>query len=294
MAERQHGVVSIRQLLGPLGHTEREVERATESRRLHRVFTGVYAVGHRNLSPHGWCLAAVLACGPDAVLSHFSAAWLWGIARTGPAPYEVTTPIPRRRKPPRIVVHRARNLLDADRALVEGIPVTAVARTLLDLAARSRPQRLRGYLERGEELGLLDLGPIGELLERTKGHHGHGRLRRAAALYVPPPFTRSRLERRFLDAILAAGLPRPSVNSFVAGYELDMYWPEHRFAVELDAYKTHGTREAFERDRVRQEELLLAGIETVRLTGARFDREPDAVIARIGRLLEERRQRPMW
>jgi hypothetical protein len=185
-------------------------------------------------------------------------------------------------------VHRARRLSGADRALVDGIPVTAVARTLLDLAARSRPDRLRRQLERSEELGLLDARAIHDLLDRTRGHHGHWRLRRAIAFYAPPPFTRSQFERRFLEAVLAAGLPRPSVNFNVAGFELDMYWPQQRFAVELDVYETHGTREAFRRDRLRQEDLLLEGVGMTRITDERFDREPDAVIARVRRLLEDR------
>lgn len=128
-----------------------------------------------------------------------------------------------------------------------------------------------------------------ELLNRTRGHHGWGRLRRAAAFYeVPAEFTRSRFERRFLAAVQAAGLPRSSVNYNVHGYELDMYWEEQQFAVELDTYGTHGTHEAFERDRLRAENLLMHGIVMTRITDVRFLREPDAVIARIAQLLAER------
>ncbi len=288
LAGRQHGIVSIRQLTGPLGYSKSAVARAARSGRLHRLHQGVYAVGHTDLSPRGWCLAAVLACGPGALLSHSSAAWLWGIRRQGPAPYEVTTPIPRRRKPPRVIVHRSRCLAGADRALVDGIPVTAVSRLLLDLAAGDRRGRISRDLERAEELRLLDARAVGALLDRTRGHHGHGRLRRAVALYQPPPFTRSGFERRFFEAVLAAGLPRPRVNFVVAGMELDVYWPEQRFAVELDTYGTHGTHVAFERDRLRQEDLLLVGVGMTRVTDVRFASDPDSVIARVARLLERR------
>jgi very-short-patch-repair endonuclease len=288
LAARQHGVVSIRQLLGLLERSEREVERSVAAGRLHRLHQGVYAVGHTSLTARGACLAAVLACGPQAILSHYSAAWLWGLWSGTAAPYEVTTPIPRRRKPPSIVVHYARHLTTADRALVDGIPTTSVPRVLLDLAARDRRGKLRGYLERAEELELLDLGAVHELLDRTRGHHGWGRLRSAAAFYQPPPFTRSGFERRFLEAAQAAKLPRPSVNFNVAGYEVDMYWPEQRFAVELDTYGTHGTRDAFRRDRERQEDLLLAGVAMTRVTDDRFYREANAVIGRVKRLLEDR------
>jgi hypothetical protein len=169
-----------------------------------------------------------------------------------------------------------------------GIPVTALPRTLLDLAATGRFHRLRRALERSEELKLFDLGTVESLLDRTRGHHGWGRLRRAIALYRPVPFTRSEFERRFLAALLAAGLPRPATNYVEAGFELDVYWPERRFAVELDTYATHGTQASFERDRLRQEELKLAGIEMTRVTDVRFHREPAAVFGRLSRLLGQR------
>ena len=170
----------------------------------------------------------------------------------------------------------------------QGIPVTSLPRTLLDLAAMVRVESLRRILERSEELNLFDLGPVEALLDRTRGHHGWGRLRRAIALYQPVPFTRSQFERRFLAAVVQAGLRQPRTNFVEAGFELDVYWPEYRFAVELDTYVTHGTRSSFESDRVRQEDLKLAGIEMTRVTDVRFHREPIAVIERIIRLLEQR------
>jgi len=287
LAERQHGVVSIRQLTGLLGYSRSAIAEATERGRLHRLYRGVYAVGHANISPQGECLAAVLACGRGALLSHLSAAWLWGISRFGPAPFAVTTPVPRKPRPP-IRLHHSRAIAVEDRALREVVPVTSVARTLLDLAATARPSRLARFLERSEELKLFDLGPVESVLERNAGHHGAGRLRRAIALYKPPPFTRSGLERRFLDLVSEAGLPRPVSGYPELGFELDVYWPEHRFAVELDVFETHGTREAFERDRLRQEDLKLAGIEMTRITGPRLDREPAEVIERVARLLSQR------
>lgn len=148
--------------------------------------------------------------------------------------------------------------------------------------------RLRRVIERSEELRLLDLGPIDSLLARAGGHPGAGRLRRALALYRPPPFTRSGLERRFLGLVGDAHLPVPSTGFNELGRELDVYWQAERFAVELDVYETHGTREAFESDRLRQENLRLGGIEMIRVTGPRLDREPDEVIERVAGLLERR------
>jgi hypothetical protein len=232
-------------------------------------------------------LAAVLACGPRALLSHYSAAWLWGLVSTPPIPLHVTSPSPRARRPP-IRLHRASKLTEADRALHDGVPVTSVARTLLDQAALVSRRRLRRLLKRSEELGLFDLAAVHDVLGRNKGHRGTKRLRRAIALYEPPPFTRSEFEDRFYEAVLAAGLPAPRVNFNLAGMEVDLYWPEHRFAVELDLFETHGTRESFEEDRLRREDLLLEGVGMTNVTGPRFAREPEAVLARLRRLLEER------
>ncbi|MGN6201606.1 MAG: endonuclease domain-containing protein [Solirubrobacterales bacterium] len=170
----------------------------------------------------------------------------------------------------------------------EGIPVTSLPRTLLDLAATVRFEWLEKMIERSEDLGLFDLRAVEGLLERTVGHQGHGRLPRAIALYKPSSFTRSGLERRFLELCLQAGLPQPRTNFVLHGFELDCYWPEHRFAVELDVYETHGSRAAFERDRRRQEDLLLHGIVSTRVTGPRLEQEPRQVIARIARLLDQR------
>jgi very-short-patch-repair endonuclease len=143
-------------------------------------------------------------------------------------------------------------------------------------------------VERAEDLELFDLRAVEELLDRTIGHHGQGRLRRAIALYRPSSFTRSTLEKRFLELCLKAGLPQPRTNFVVHGFELDCYWPEFRFAVELDVFETHGTRAAFERDRLRQEDLLLHGIAMTRVTGPRLEREPREVIRRVARLLGQR------
>lgn len=285
---RQHGVISIRQMVQLLGYSRSAVTRAAAAGRLHRLYRGVYAVGHTDISLQGQCLAGVLGCGPGALLSHHSAAWLWGIAHWSPLPLRITVQSGRRSRLP-IKLHHARSLAPEDRVQYERIPVTAVPRTFLDLAAAVRADRLKRLLERGEELRLFDLHEFEALLARAAGHPGAGRLHRALTLYRPAPFTRSGLERRFLELVHEGGLPHP-VTAFVeAGYELDVYWPEHRFAVELDTYETHGSHESFEGDRLRQEDLKLAGIEMTRVTGHRLDREPRAVIERVGRLLEQRR-----
>lgn len=288
LAEKQHGVVSLQQLIGPLGYSRSAVARGVEQGRLHRLYRGVFAVGHRCIPLQGRCLAAVFACGQGALLSHHSAAWLWGIAKWSPVPIHVTTRFWRSPRPP-LRLHQSRTLTAEDWVEREGIPVTAIPRTLLDLAACIRVEWLERIIERTEELKQFDLRPVEALLERTSGHPGWGRLRRAIALYAPPPFTRSEFERDFFAAVLEAGLPRPVTNFVEAGFELDLYWPEHRFAVELDTFATHGSHQAFERDRLRAEDLMLAEIAMDRVTDVRFAREPDAVLARLARLLGQRR-----
>ena len=202
-------------------------------------------------------------------------------------PLEVIASASRRAKGT-VRVHRARTLIAEDRALIDRIPVTAVPRTLLDCAASEPGWLLDRYLERSEELELFDLTAVERVLERTVGHPGHGRLRRALALYREPVFSRSRLERRFLALVARVGLPRPATGFNVVGHELDVYWPQERFGVELDTFGTHGTRGAFERDRRRDEDLALAGVETIRVTDRRLAREPSEVIDRVARLLARR------
>jgi len=229
----------------------------------------------------------VLSCGEGALLSHRSAAWLWGFTARFYVPVEVTAASPRRVRED-IRVHSAAALTDKDRTAREGLPVTAIPRTLLDFAAVD-PRYLGWALDNAQRLGLLDLIAIDELISRSKGFRGVARLRTALEIHRPVAFTRSGLERRFLDLVTRSGLPRPSMNLFIEGYELDAYWPNERFAVELDTYDYHGDPRSFEEDRVRHENLKLAGIEMVRITGARLDREPLTVISRLRRLLAQRR-----
>jgi hypothetical protein len=295
LARGQYGVVATRQL-ERVGYSRNSISQMAAAGRLHPIHRGVYAVTPAPLDWHGRCLAAVLAAEPVkpaliSVASHQSAAWLWGLLRTRPDAIHVTAPT-RRRAKRAFTVHFAR-LLDRDRDVRDDIRVTSLARTLMDVAATSSPGRLEGCLERAEERGLFDLEPILELLDRAGGHRGRGRLRRALEIYrEEPAVRRSGLERRFLRLVKAAGLPTPSMNFNVAGYELDAYWRPQRFAVELDVYETHGGRAAFERDRLRQENLKLAGVEMIRVTGPRLDREAGAVMERIAILLARRRAEP--
>jgi hypothetical protein len=195
-----------------------------------------------------------------------------------------------RHRHPRIEVHRTTTLTAADWGRLARIPATSLARTLLDLATTEPARKLQQAIERAERLGALDLIAIDSLLKRRSGGSGTKRLREALELYRDPAFSRSRAELLFLDLVKKAGLPRPALNTFVAGYEIDAYWEMERFAVEVDGWDTHRTRAAFERDPVRQEELKLASIDSLRITARRIEREPGVIAERLSRLLAQRRQ----
>lgn len=283
----QHGVVSHRQLV-ELGYSPAAVGRAEHAGRLHRIHRGAYAVGHPGISRYGVCLAAALACGEEAMLSHRSAAWLWGLLPQPPGLPEVTAPA-RGHTREGIRIHHSTILEEADRSSIQGIPVTAVPRTLLDLAAGRSHRLLRAAVDRAERLALLDLAATDTMLRRSGRHRGRAKLRRALQIYRSPVFSRARSERLFLALVRRAGLPLPAINTFVAGHEIDAYWQAERFAVEIDGWEAHRSRSSFESDRLRQEDLKLAGIDLIRITARRVETEPEPVAIRLGRLLEQRR-----
>jgi Transcriptional regulator, AbiEi antitoxin len=286
-AGAQYGVVTHAQLL-ELGFSKSSVGRLLSAGRLHRVHRGVYAVGHPALTRHGGCMAAILACGDEAVLSHQSAGWLWGLVPEYSALVEITVPARGRRRAG-IRVHHAPALARSECTTEERLATTTFSRTLLDIATTCPLKRLERIVERADRLGILDLIEVDSTLARHPGCQGSPRLRQTLNLYREPVFARAPTERRFLALVLKAGLPRPAINIFVAGHEIDAYWQRERFAVELDGWDTHRTRAAFERDPLRLEELKLAGIDSTRITARRIEREPGRVAKRLHQLLANRR-----
>jgi very-short-patch-repair endonuclease len=267
LAARQWGVVSVGQL-GALGIGRSAVTRRVQAGRLHRLYRGVYAVGHRVLRVEGRRLAAVLACGPRAVLSHRSAAAHWGLLATDQTRIDVTAPRGRDGQLG-IRVHRARSLDARDTTTHEAIPVTTVARTLLDLAATVRPHHLERAVAQADHLRLYDHRAITDVITRTNGHRGGSAL--AQAIAREPKWTRSDFEVRFLKLIRDAGLPEPLVNHslIVPDYghcEPDFLWPEHDLIVETDSWSAHRSRAAFERDRAKDAALTAAGYRVLRFT----------------------------
>jgi very-short-patch-repair endonuclease len=288
LAHRQHGVVSGAQLRA-LGLGRGGVQRGLEARRLHPVHRGVYAVGHRRLTSRGWMWAAILACGgPDlAVVSHRSAASLWDLLPTPVGAVEVTA-LRRSIAKPGVQVHRSRTL-DAKADVSRhggGLPVTAVTRTLIDLADVLAPRRLRKAVERAEILRLLDAGGLRARLDALPGR----RTRTLTAILAElatrePDLTRSDLEELFLALVDRLGLPRPRVNVVVAGLEVDFLWPTERLIVETDGAATHLRPTAFEEDRRRDAALAVGGYRVVRFTWRRVVHEPEKVGATLRALL---------
>jgi very-short-patch-repair endonuclease len=281
LAERQHGVVARWQLLG-LGIGRGAIDRRIERVGLHPLHRGVFAVGHRVLSQRGRWMAATLACGPKAVLSHQSAAALWRIRPTAKVRIDVTAPHQLR---PRKGLHPHTATLPADEITVyDGIPTTTPARTLLDLAGVVPRQTLERALDEAEVLRLS--GPQA-LLDRYPRRRGTKNLRTLLLEARSPTPTRTELEDCFLTFVDDHDLRRPEINTIIAGIEVDAGWREAGLIVELDGFATHGTRRAFERDRVRDRRLMTAGWRVTRLTSRQFA-EPAELAAELTTLLAPR------
>lgn len=287
LAERQYGIVSYRQLR-ELGFSKGHVYRAHEADRLRRIHRGVYAVGHSQLSPYGLCRAALLAFNDNAVLSHRSAGWLWGLFSVCRKEVDITFAGKGCRKGIRI--HRVIAIADRDVATLNRMHVTTVPRTLLDIAASEPKRELNRAVDRARRRNLLDLDTMDRMLERRLRVPGAAQLKQALDLYRKPVFDRARSELLLLDALEKEGERLPVLNSWVGKWEIDAYWESERFAVEVDGWETHGSREAFENDRLRQEEMKLAGIDSIRISARRIETEPQQVAKRIRTLLAQRRK----
>jgi very-short-patch-repair endonuclease len=275
LAARQHGVVSTAQLRSA-GISFPAINRRLETARLHRIHRGVYAVGHDRLNDHGLWMAAVLACGDGAVLSHLSAAGLWGIRRRirrvsesggrGESdPVHVTVPSTAGKKRRNgIALHRSSTLLARDRTRHDGIPVTRPSRTLADLGPLLSPAQVAAALREAEFLRL----PIENRFESDGA--------------------RTELEHRIIALCRRHRLPQPGVNVRVDRYEVDFLWREHSLVVEVDGWEFHRTRSAFEDDRARDARLKILGYEVVRFTWRQVTRDRPGVAETIRTLLHAR------
>jgi hypothetical protein len=291
LADRQHGVVSRRQLR-VLGLSDPATSARVAAGRLHPIFAGTYAVGHRITGRTGRMLAAVLACGDDTTISHGSAAELLGLWDKRVAAVDVIAPRRAGRKIPGIRWHNVLRPTPGEIELCDGIPCTTVSRTLVDMAGRTGFTSLSRLVEQAAIQRRLDVPDVDRVLARGR-RRGAPSLRAILDLWRSDderkPRLRSPLEARLLPALIAAGIPRPECNVKLQAegrwIEVDLLWRDQRLAIEADGEETHGTRSAFQNDRRRDQRLLAAGYRVARVTWRQAEDEPAAVAARIKRML---------
>ena len=281
LAAQQHGLVARRQLL-EAGLTPNLVKMRVNRRRLHPVHRGVYLVGPA-VAPYLAEMAAVLACGEGAVVSHRSAAALWELLpHPGPSvPVDITIPVLDRGHRLGIQAHRTATLEQSEVKTKNRIPVTTPARTLLDLAGGLRTSELERLLAQVERQQLSTPGEISLLIARHPRRPGVGILRALLSGDASPTLTRSHAEERFLALVRKAQLAMPEVNVGVGGYEVDFLWRPQRLVVEVDGFAFHSSRREFKRDRRRDSILSLKGLRVLRITWGQIVEEPEAVVALV-------------
>lgn len=280
LARRQHGVVARRQLR-EVGFSDRAIDRRLERSQLHEVFRGVFVFGPRRIGRNGRWMAAVLASGDGAVLSHRSAARFWRLLPLAVESVDVTRP-GRRVRRHGIIGHRSD--LQGDEWLVEDeIPVTSPFRTIFDLAAVVDKRTLERASHEAEVRELRDRVSLPMLLERYPGRRGARNVRAMLGSGEPVGITRNDFEEAFLALVDACGLPRPRMNADLAVrgrfIEIDALWEHERLAAELDSRGVHGTKKRFESDRLRDRILVAEGWRTMRVTWRQLQDEPEEIAA---------------
>jgi very-short-patch-repair endonuclease len=268
LAEQQWGHLTARQLRA-CGMSRSAISRAVASRRLRRVFPGVYAVGHRSPAPQARWAAALLYCGEDSALSGLAAAANLGLVVAPPAIMDVI--VPRRVKPqPGLRTHTLEQPLARDEVVVvNGLRTTTTARTLLDLAAGGIP--IERMVANAVARRMTTVRALRAYAVRRAGSRGAARLRAS----VDGEITRSKVEREFVGWLRSRGLPIPSMNCEIGALTVDGLWSDAGLVVEIDTFATHGTPHSFEDDRSRDGYLLARGRRTIRVTPQRWRHDGD-------------------
>jgi predicted transcriptional regulator of viral defense system len=281
-----------RRQLAAIGITRSALSRRVEAGRLERVHRGVYAVGHRQRTREATWIAAVMACSPGAFLSHLDAAALWKIYESRGTTIHVTTTARSARRLLGVRVHRARRIDPQDVTKKDAIPVTTVARTLIDLTDVLSSDRILRAMREAEYLKLLDTDTLIAAVQRANGRRRLSELTTAIARHTPGQIVREELEHRFLELLHKAGLPQPQTNVKVKTwrqtYEVDCLWPDQGVAVELDGRGAHIRATAFEEDRARDAALTATGLRPLRFTWRRITDEPHEVLAELKATLSGR------
>jgi very-short-patch-repair endonuclease len=293
LARDQHGAVTRAQLLEH-GLNSEAIQHRIDAGRLHRLWRGVYAVGRPEVSQEGRWMAAVLSCGPEALLSHRSAAVLWGIAQKAEG-IDVTVPEGVYRRRQGIRVHRRSQLGKGHRCRVVGIPITDPLSTLVDLASCSPEWQVEQAVNAADRLDLIDPETLRATVPKLPSRPGMALLRRVAGCKT---ITDTGLERKFLTIVRAANLPRPQTQVWISGYRVDFYWPDLGLIVEADGWLYHRTPGAQTTDRRRDQAHARDGMTTLRFGEDQIRYAPDevrrtlaSVVSRLERALRHKSPR---
>jgi very-short-patch-repair endonuclease len=281
LAGRQHGVVARRQLLA-LGFNPAEIQHRIGRGRLHVVTRGIYAVGWPRLTRERRWVAAALTCGNDAMLSHRSAAALWGISKEQRGRTDVSVKRRCELRRPGLRVRGRPTLAEEDVASIDGIPVTGVVRTLIDLATELSPHDVERAVNEADKRDLIDPEALRAALDRYQGEPGAPLLRK---LLDKRTFrlSDSDLEILFRPIAVEAGLPFPLSKQMVNGWEVDFYWPDLGLVIETDGLRYHRTASSQARDARRDRAHALAGMTSLRFTHYEVKHEPAVVRAELSR-----------
>jgi very-short-patch-repair endonuclease len=280
LASRSHGLITRSQLQSA-GLTEAEIRQRLQTGALLREYRGVYRVGHRAPSLEARYLAAVYACGDGALLSGRAAAHLLGILPGPPLRPEVSAPTERRI--PGITTRRIRSMHPIDAQFWRGVPVTSPARTIVDLAGTLAAHELARVAHEAAIRHNTAPREIEAVLERPTRWRGAKKLR--AVITGDEPVTLSALERRFLTLLRDAGLPLPITNRPAGTRRIDCRWPHHKLTVELDGYRYHSSRHAWEQDRRREREAFARGDDFRRYTYGDVFEQPQPMLAELQAVL---------
>lgn len=289
IAGLQRGFVARWQLLAA-GIQSGAVDRMLANGRLLQAHRGVYSVGHSTTQPLGRETAALLAVGPQAVLSHRSAAVAWGLAPTRPDSIPVEVLVPRRhvRRRHGIIAHRTTRLDANEVRIHQGLPVTSPARTCLDIAADVTLRELERAVDEALVRRIVRLQQLRDAVDRDSGRRGGPILTALIDHRKTSTISRSQAEERMLGLIRAANFPQAEMNVRVNGYEVDFLWRPQRLIVEIDGYAYHSSRSAFERDRAKDAALAAAGFLVIRITWLQMEHEPYVVVAHLAQALARR------
>ncbi|MGH2963180.1 MAG: DUF559 domain-containing protein [Solirubrobacterales bacterium] len=263
-----------------LGFTSDAIKHRISTGRLHPAWRGVYAVGRPQLTKHGRWMAAVLSCGREAVLSHGSAAALWGMGSERTDRIDVSVPIRVVRRRRGISVHRRAILDTSELTAHDRIPVTSPATTLVDIALRLSPGQLEAAINEADRLGLVGPDALRSATDSLPRRPGIARVRDALDRRTFT-LTDSELERRFLRIVHEARLPLPETQCEVNGFRVDFYWPAVGLIVETDGLRYHRTPAAQARDRLRDQAHAAAGLTCLRFTHAQVWHESGYVRATL-------------